>query len=185
MGIHITPTKLDSVVIIDTDAFRDARGFFVEAYHKARYFERGLKYDFVQDNHSRSSKGVLRGLHYQDMTAPMGKLVRCTVGHIFDVAVDLRTKSPTFGQWTGVELSADNMRQLMVPPGFAHGFLTLSDVAEVQYKCTGFYTPPSEGAIRWNDPDVGIDWPMSDPILSAKDAIAPTLKDYLKNPKFV
>ncbi len=115
----------------------------------------------------------------------MGKLVRCTVGAIFDVAVDLRVGSPTFGQWVGVELNADNMRQIMVPPGFAHGFATISDVTEVQYKCTGHYSPASEGAIRWNDPDVDIEWPFDDPLVSGKDANAESLQDYLKRPRFV
>lgn len=185
METTLTKTELEGVVLIDINAFRDNRGFFIEAYHQRRFHEAGLNYTFVQDNHSRSGQKVLRGLHYQDMTAPMGKLVRCTVGAIFDVAVDLRVGSPTFGKWVGVELSADNMRQIMVPPGFAHGFATLSDVAEVQYKCSGFYTPSSEGAIRWNDPDIGIQWPISDPIVSGKDAVAETLQDYLKRPRFV
>jgi len=179
------PTKLSGVVIIDVKAFRDHRGFFIESYHQQHFHEHGLDYVFVQDNHSRSGAKVLRGLHYQDMTAPMGKLVRCTLGAIFDVAVDLRHGSPTFGQWVGAELSADNMRQLMVPPGFAHGFATLSDVAEVQYKCSGLYMPASEGAIRWDDPDIGIEWPFNDPVVSAKDAVADTLQDYLKKPRFV
>lgn len=185
MELTIHKTKLSGVVVIETNAFRDHRGFFIENYHQQRYNDAGLTYTFVQDNHSRSGAKVLRGLHYQDMTAPMGKLVRCTLGAIFDVAVDLRMGSPTFGQWVAVELSADNMKQIMVPPGFAHGFATLSDVAEVQYKCTGHYNPASEGAIRWNDSDVGIVWPFDDPIVSAKDATAPTLQDYLKNPRFV
>ncbi len=183
--LTIHKTKLDGVVIIDINAFRDNRGFFIENYHEKRFRDSGLAYTFVQDNHSRSGAKVLRGLHYQDMTAPMGKLVRCTVGVLFDVAVDLRVGSPTFGQWVGVELSADNMRQILVPPGFAHGIATLSDVAEVQYKCSGHYAPASEGAIRWNDPDVGIEWPFDDPLVSAKDANAESLQDYLKKPRFV
>jgi len=184
MEIHVTPTKLEGVVIIDTDFFRDERGFFIEYYHKQRFAEHGLGYEFVQDNHSRSAYRVLRGLHYQDMTAPMGKLVRCTAGRVLDVAVDLRLGSPTLGQWVGVELSAENMRQIMVPVGFAHGFLTLSDFAEVQYKCTGFYTPSSEGGIAWDDPDIGIDWPIRAPILSRRDQNNPGLREYLKNPAF-
>lgn len=182
--MRVLPTKLDGVVIIEIDAFRDARGFFVESYHRARMREHGIDCEFVQDNHSRSGAKVLRGLHYQDMTAPMAKLVRCTAGAIFDVAVDLRVGSPTFGQWTGVELSADNMRQLMVPAGFAHGFATLGDAAEVQYKCSGYYTPSSEGSLRWDDPEVAIAWPYRDPVVSAKDAQAPTLKEYLQAPRF-
>ena len=131
-----------------------------------------------------SAYGVLRGMHYQDMTAPMGKLLRCTVGRIFDVAVDLRVSSPTLGKWFSVELSADNMRQIYVPPGFAHGFATLSDSAEVQYKQTGFYTPPSEGTLVWNDPDVGIQWPITNPTLSKRDQNGMSLKEYLKKPAF-
>ncbi|HKS92723.1 MAG TPA: dTDP-4-dehydrorhamnose 3,5-epimerase [Tepidiformaceae bacterium] len=184
MDMTVTPTKLDGVVIIDTDFFRDERGFFIEVYHKARFAQHGLDYEFVQDNHSRSGAKVLRGIHFQDMTAPMGKLVRCTVGSILDVAVDLRVGSPTFGQWVGIELTADNMRQLMVPAGFGHAFATLSEVAEVHYKCTGLYTPASEGSVRWDDGTLGIEWPYADPVLSAKDADAPSLTAYLQDPAF-
>ena len=134
--------------------------------------------------HSRSSYGVPRGMHYQDMTAPMGKLLRCTVGRIFDVAVDLLVSSPTFGKWFSVELSADNKKQIYVPVGFAHGFATLSDVAEVQYKQTSFYTPSSEGTLAWNDPDVGIQWPLTSPTLSKRDQNGMSLKEYLKKPAF-
>jgi len=139
----------------------------------------------VQEGHSGSRYGVLRGMHYQNMTAPMGKLVRCIVGRIFDVAVDLRVSSPTFGKWYGVELSAENKKQIYIPVGFAHGFATLSDVAEVQYKQTGFYTPAAEGTLAWNDPDVGIEWPISNPILSKRDQNGMRLKEYLKNPAFM
>lgn len=184
MDIHVIPTKLDGVVIVDTDFFRDERGFFIEVYHKQRYAEHGLDYDFVQDNHSRSARDVLRGFHYQDMTAPMGKLVRCTVGAVLDVAVDLRVGSPTFGQWVGVELSADNMRQVMVPEGFGHAFVTLSDFAEVHYKCTGLYDPPSEGTVAWNDPDIGVEWPVANPVLSNRDQDGMSLKQYLERPAF-
>lgn len=185
MDIHVTPTKLEGVVVIDTDFFRDERGFFIEVYHKERYAEAGLDYEFVQDNHSRSAQKVLRGFHYQDMTAPMGKLVRCTVGAVLDVAVDLRVGSPTFGEWVAVELSADNMRQVMVPDGFGHAFATLSEFAEVHYKCTGLYTPSAEGGVRWNDPQIGVEWPFDDPVLSGRDAASPGLQDYLKAPAFV
>jgi dTDP-4-dehydrorhamnose 3,5-epimerase len=185
MDIHVTPTKLDGVVLIDTDFFRDERGFFIENYHKQRFAEHGLDYEFVQDNHSRSSAMVLRGLHYQDTTAPMGKLVRCTAGCVLDVAVDIRLGSPTFGQWVAAELSADNQRQIMVPAGFAHGFLTLSDVAEVQYKCTGYYTPSAEGGLAWDDPDIGIEWPHPDPVLSNRDRNAASLAQYRERPAFV
>ncbi len=184
MDITVTRTKLEGVVLIDTDFFRDERGFFIEAWHAERFREHGLPDAFVQDNHSRSARKVLRGMHYQDMTAPMGKLVRCTSGAILDVAIDLRVGSPTFGEWVGAELTADNMRQIWVPDGFAHGFATLSEFAEVQYKCTGLYTPSSEGGIAWNDPDVGIDWPFADPVLSGRDQNNMSLKQYLERPAF-
>ncbi len=184
MKIQVTPTNLPGVALIDTDFFRDQRGFFIEFYHRQRFAEHGLEYEFVQDNQSGSTQGVLRGLHYQDERAPMGKLVRCTVGAIFDVAVDIRVGSPTFGRWFGVELSAETMRQVMVPSGFAHGFVTLSDRAEVQYKCTGYYTPVSEGTLAWNDPEVAIDWPIAAPTLSARDQRGMTLGEYMKSPAF-
>jgi dTDP-4-dehydrorhamnose 3,5-epimerase len=184
VDIKVTKTKLDGVVVIDTDFFRDERGFFIEVYHKERFAEHGLPYEFVQDNHSRSAKKVLRGFHYQDMTAPMGKLIRCTVGAVLDVAVDLRVGSPTFGQWVGVELTADNMRQIMVPEGFGHAFVTLSEFAEVHYKCSGLYTPSSEGGVRWDDPEIGVEWPFDDPVLSARDTSSPSLAAYLRAPAF-
>jgi dTDP-4-dehydrorhamnose 3,5-epimerase len=184
VDITVTPTKLSGVVVIDTRYFRDERGFFIENWHRARFEEHGIAAEFVQDNHSRSARGVLRGLHWQDMTAPMGKLVRCTWGRIFDVAVDLRVGSPTFGQWFGIELSDEDLRQVWIPPGFGHGFATLSEVADVQYKCSGFYTPPSEGTLAWNDPEVGIDWPLEDPQISARDQGGISLRQYLENPAF-
>lgn len=184
MEISVTPTKLAGVVLIDTDYFRDERGFFIENYHKERFAEHGIVADFVQDNHSRSARGVLRGIHWQDMTAPMGKLVRCTAGAIFDVAVDLRVGSPTFGQWVGVELTADNMRQIWVPPGFGHAFATLSDSADVQYKCSGLYSPPSEGTLAWNDPEVAVEWPVEDPQISKRDSAGMSLQQYLEKPAF-
>lgn len=184
MDIRVEQTPLEGVVLIHTDWFRDERGFFIENYHKQRFAEHGLTDDFVQDNHSRSAAKVLRGLHYQDETAPMGKLVRCTEGEIFDVAVDLRVHSPTFGHWFGAYLSSDNMDQLFVPSGYAHGFVTMSDFAQVQYKCTGFYAPSSEGTIRWNDPDIGIDWPVLDPVLSNRDRNGISLQEYRKHPAF-
>ncbi|MEP6872591.1 MAG: dTDP-4-dehydrorhamnose 3,5-epimerase [Anaerolineaceae bacterium] len=184
MAIRVSPTKLDGVVLIDTDFFRDERGFFIEVWHQERYAEAGLDYAFVQDNHSRSAQKVLRGLHYQDATAPMGKLVRCTVGAILDVAVDLRVSSPTFGQWVSAELNAGNMRQIMVPAGFGHGFATLSEFAEVQYKCTGLYTPSSEGTVAWDDPEIGIEWPSADPILSGRDQAGMSLSEYRRMPAF-
>ena len=184
MDIRVGRTELEGVLIIDSDFFRDERGFFIESYHRERFRQHGIEADFVQDNHSRSARGVLRGIHWQDMTAPMGKLVRCSLGEIFDVAVDLRVGSPTFARWVGVTLSADNMRQLWVPPGFGHGFQTLSETADVQYKCSGYYAPAAEGALAWNDPQVGIDWPHDDPTLSRRDAEAPSLNRYLEDPAF-
>ena len=184
MDIHVVETDLPSVLVIETDFVRDARGFFIEAYHRKRYAEHGIQGEFVQDNHSRSGKNVLRGLHYQDMRAPMAKLVRCTIGRIYDVAVDLRVGSPTFAKWVAVELSDENMKQILVPPGFGHGFLTLSEVAEVQYKCTTYYTPETEGVVSWNDPELAISWPCCEPLLSARDRQGMSLQDYLKKPAF-
>lgn len=177
-------TALPGVIIIEPRVFQDARGFFFESYHAEKFAALGLNEMFVQDNHSRSLKGVLRGLHYQDMRAPMGKLVRCTVGAIYDVAVDLRVGSPTFGKWVGVELSAENFRQLWVPVGFGHGFCVMSEVAEVQYKCTGVYAPETEGVIQWNDPEIGIDWPVTAPVISARDAAGQSLTAYGQSPAF-
>lgn len=184
MPFNVTSTMLAGVLVIEPRVFRDSRGFFLESYHQRDFAAVGLTEAFVQDNHSRSARGVLRGLHYQDMTAPMGKLVRCTQGAVFDVAVDVRVGSPTFGQWVGVELSADNFKQLWVPVGFAHGFVTLSEIAEVQYKCTNFYAPSAEGCIRWDDPQIGISWPVQAPLLSARDQQAHTLAEYVRAPAF-
>ena len=184
MKTHLVPTPLDGLVVVEIDYFQDERGFFIESWHKRDFASAGLDIEFVQEGHSRSGQGVLRGLHYQDMTAPMGKLLRCTVGRVFDVAVDLRVSSPTFGKWFGLELSADNKKQVYVPVGFAHGFATLSEFAEVQYKQTGFYTPSSEGTLSWNDPDVGVQWPIARPTLSRRDQNGMSLKDYTKKPAF-
>jgi dTDP-4-dehydrorhamnose 3,5-epimerase len=184
MKTNLIATLLPDLVIITIDYFQDERGFFIESWHKRDFAEAGLNLEFVQEGHSRSKYGVLRGLHYQDMTAPMGKLVRCTVGAIFDVAVDLRSSSPTFGKWFGTELTAENKKQLYVPVGFAHGFATLSEVAEVQYKQTGFYAPSSEGTLSWNDPEVGVEWPIKEPTLSKRDQNGMSLKEYLMNPAF-
>ena len=163
---------------------RDERGFFFESYQQQRYREHGIGDDFVQDNHSRSGRGVLRGIHYQDLSAPMSKLVRCTAGRILDVAVDLRAGSPTFGRWVSEELTADNMLQLFVPVGFGHAFLTLTDTADVEYKCGGYYAPSAEGGVAWNDPQIGIQWPITQPILSAKDQRAQSLAQYAAHPAF-
>ena len=184
MDIHVSKTDLEGALIVDTDFARDERGFFIEAYHRQRYAEHGIAADFVQDNHSRSAKGVLRGIHYQDMTAPMGKLVRCTTGAILDVAVDLRAGSPTFGRWTAIELTAETMRQFWVPVGFGHAFLALIDGAEVQYRCSGYYAPQAEAVIAWDDPDLAIDWPVRDPILSARDQRGTSFAAYRQAPAF-
>ena len=172
--MKVTPTAIPDVLIIEPKVFGDARGFFYESFNDRAFDEAvGRHVEFVQDNHSRSSKGVLRGLHYQ-IQQPQGKLVRVARGAVFDVAVDVRKSSPTFGKWVGVELSEDNHRQLWVPPGFAHGFLVLSETAEFLYKTTDYYAPAHERCIAWDDPDVGIDWPLEEaginaPILSEKD----------------
>jgi len=185
MKMRMNKTSLDGLLVVEIDFFRDERGFFMESWHKRDFAEAGLPYEFVQDSHSRSTYSVLRGLHYQDMRAPIVKLVRCTVGRVFDVAVDLRVSSPTFGQWFGIELTAENKTQLLVPIGFAHGFLTLSDVCEIQYKQTEYYRPEAEGGVAWNDKDIAIDWPLRNPpILSRRDQNQPSLKQYLQNPAF-
>lgn len=172
--IEVTKTPLSGVVIVETRVFGDERGFFMETYNQQRFESVGLPSNFVQDNHSRSSKGVLRGLHYQ-FPQWQGKLVRVLSGAIFDVAVDIRSDSRTFGKWYGLELNDENRLQLYVPPGFAHGFATLSDTADVAYKCTSLYKPEDDAGIVWNDPEIGIEWPISDPLVSEKDATAPRL----------
>ncbi|GFM66542.1 MULTISPECIES: dTDP-4-dehydrorhamnose 3,5-epimerase [Pseudomonas syringae group] len=176
--MKVTATKLQDVLIIEPKVFGDERGFFYESYNARAFFEAtGIKPDFVQDNHSRSQKGVLRGLHYQIENA-QDKLVRVTAGEVLDIAVDIRRSSPTFGQWAGVRLSAENGRQLWVPKGFAHGFVVLSDYAEFLYKTTDYYTPSAERCIRWDDADLAIDWELTDaPQLSAKDQQGKSLKD--------
>jgi dTDP-4-dehydrorhamnose 3,5-epimerase len=163
-------------MLVEPDVFRDARGFFMESWHADKYRSAGLPGEFVQDNHSRSSRGVLRGLHYQ-LEHPQGKLVRAATGEVFDVAVDIRRGSPRFGKWVGVLLSAQNHRQLYVPPGFAHGFCALSEQADVLYKCTVPYAPGDEYGIAWNDPDLAIAWPSQDYRLSDKDGHYPMLRD--------
>ncbi len=186
MNIRVIPSDINGIVIIEPDFFQDHRGFFFESYSKKRFSEHGLDHEFVQDNHSRSPKGVLRGLHYQNMAGPQFRLIRCTVGEIWDVAVDLRAGSPTFGKWFGISLNAENKRQVLLAPEFAHGFVVLSDHAEVQYKCTGHHNPDAEASLAWDDPDVRIPWPITDPILSDRDRYSGmTLKDYRKNPAFV
>lgn len=184
MKTRVTKTPLDGLLVINIDFFKDERGFFMESWNRKDFADAGISSDFVQDSHSASSYGVLRGLHYQDMRAPMAKLVRCTVGRIFDVAVDLRMSSHTFGKWFGIELNPDNKALLYVPIGFAHGFATLSDYCEVQYKQTAFYNPESEGGIAWDDPDIDIQWPYSNPILSNKDRKQQSLAVYRRKPAF-
>ena len=174
--MKVVQTPLSDVLLIEPQVFGDERGFFLECYHESRYQEQGIKERFVQDNHSRSTKGVLRGLHYQ-LKHPQGKLVRVTAGEVFDVAVDIRHGSPTFGQWYGEILSAQNHRQIYIPPGFAHGFVVLSESADFLYKCTDYYYPEDEGAIIWNDPQMAIDWPVNDVSLSKRDSVARPLKE--------
>jgi len=168
------PTDLPGVTLIEPDVYRDDRGFFLETYHERKYAEGGIPGPFVQDNHSFSGRGTLRGLHAQ-LRKPQGKLVRAVEGEMFDVAVDIRPDSTTFGRWFGIVLSGENFRQLWVPPGFAHGFCVLSERVHVEYKCTGFYDPADEVSIAWNDPRIGIRWPIGAPTLSAKDQAAPLL----------
>ena len=170
MPYTVTPTAIPDVLMLDPKVFGDSRGFFFESFNEQDFVQAtGLNVKFVQDNHSRSTKGVLRGMHYQ-LQQPQGKLVRVVRGAVFDVAVDIRSSSPTFGQWVGCELSEDNHRQFWVPPGFAHGFVVLSDSADFLYKTTDYYAPAHERCIAWNDPDIGIEWPADmEPKLSAKD----------------
>jgi len=181
--MNFIPTALKEVVIIEPRVFVDPRGFFMETYRKSRFVEGGIEVDFVQCNHSRSSRGVLRGLHYQ-VEKPQGKLVRVIRGAVYDVAVDIRHGSPTFGHWVGVELSEMNKRQLYVPVGFAHGFCVLSDEAEFLYSVTDYWHPAGERGLMWNDPDVNIAWPINDPVLSDKDQRNPRFKDMGRDFRF-
>jgi dTDP-4-dehydrorhamnose 3,5-epimerase len=177
--MKVTRLAVPEVMLVEPTAHRDPRGFFLEAYHAERYRRAGIDVTFVQDNHSRSTRGTLRGLHWQTDPHPQAKLVRALSGEIFDVAVDVRPDSPTFGRWVGTTLSGENFKQLYVPIGFAHGFCVLSDVAEVEYKCSDVYDPASERGLCWNDPAIGIDWPINDPILSPRDSQHPTLASLL------
>jgi dTDP-4-dehydrorhamnose 3,5-epimerase len=175
--MKISHSKLKGCVIIEPRIFGDDRGFFLETFQAVRYEqEAGIDLPFVQDNHSRSARGVLRGLHFQK-TKPQGKLVRVVRGEVYDVAVDIRRGSATFGDWEGVILSEDNKKQFWVPPGFAHGFVVLSDTADFEYKCTDYYDPSDEGSILWSDPDLDIPWPITNPVLSTKDESAKRLVD--------
>ena len=169
-------TDLPGVVIIEPDVHKDARGFFLETFHERKYADASVLGPFVQDNHSHSSRGTLRGLHAQ-LRHPQGKLVRAVSGEMFDVAVDIRRGSPSFGRWTGVTLSGDNFRQLYIPPGFAHGFCVLSDEVDVEYKCTDFYDPADEITVLWSDPSIGIAWPVPVPSLSKRDSEARPLAE--------
>jgi dTDP-4-dehydrorhamnose 3,5-epimerase len=178
-----TKTSIEGIIIIEPTVFGDDRGYFMETYHQEEFKDFGLDLNFVQDNQSKSTKGVLRGLHFQYKN-PQGKLVRVIKGEVFDVAVDLRKDSPTYGKWEGVRLSEKNKKQFYIPEGFAHGFLVLSDEAEFTYKCTDFYDAEDEGGILWNDPEIGIDWPLSnidEVSLSEKDKMWKTLKDTQTN----
>ena len=175
--MKVVETKLEGVLILEPRVFEDERGYFFETWNQARYREAGISADFVQDNLSLSHRGVLRGLHFQVPPRAQGKLVSVLQGSVFDVAVDLRTASPTFGQWVGVELSSENLRQMYIPEGFAHGFLVTSESALFSYKCTDVYSPQHERSLRWDDPEIGIEWPVADPILSPKDAAAPTMAE--------
>jgi dTDP-4-dehydrorhamnose 3,5-epimerase len=174
--MRVIETALPGVVLIEPRVIRDQRGFFVETYHAERYAAAGLSLPFVQDNHSRSVRGTLRGLHFQ-WRKPQGKLVRAIEGEIYDVAVDIREDSPTFGQWVDALLSAENFLQIYVPPGFAHGFCVTSEIAQVEYKCTDVYDPGGEGGIAWDDPDLAIPWPIAEPVLSGRDQGHPTLAE--------
>ena len=180
MLMELIKTPIDGVLLVKPKIFGDTRGYFVETWQKQRYEECGIDLPFVQDNHSKSSKGMLRGLHFQK-NHPQGKLVMVSYGEVFDVAVDIRENSPTFGKWYGAILNQENQNQLWIPPGMAHGFVVLSDVAHFHYKCTDYYHPNDEGSIRWNDPDLGIEWPIDfEPLLSDKDSKAPWFKDFRK-----
>lgn len=181
MNVDVTP--LPGVLVITPRVFGDDRGFFLETFHLEKYGVHGVTGPFVQDNWSRSIRNTLRGLHFQNPKA-QGKLVWCTRGAVFDVAVDIRVGSPTFGQWHGLELSESNKKQLWIPPGFAHGFCVLSDEADFVYKCTALYAPDCDASVRWNDPRIGVQWPVTAPLLSKKDESAPLLDGHPNLPKF-
>ncbi len=182
MQLQVESRHLDDVVVIVPDIFQDSRGFFMETFRTDQFEALGLPTDFVQDNHSRSSKGVVRGLHFQ-WDPPMGKLMRVTLGAAYLVAVDIRKGSPTLGRWVGVHASTENRRQVWAPAGFARGFCALTESTEIQYKCTGIYNNKFESAIRWNDPAIGIDWPLPDVTVSEKDQKAMTLAEWLSLPE--
>lgn len=179
--MEVVKTPIEGVLLIKPKVFGDNRGYFVETWQKKRYEEAGMDFSFVQDNHSKSTKGILRGLHFQNKH-PQGKLVMVSLGEVFDVAVDIRKDSPTFGKWFGAVLSDKNQHQLWIPPGMAHGFVVLSDVAHFHYKCTDYYHPDDEGSIKWDDPEIGIDWPIDfEPLVSSKDDVAHSFNDLKKS----
>ncbi|MGD0046019.1 MAG: dTDP-4-dehydrorhamnose 3,5-epimerase [Bryobacteraceae bacterium] len=182
MEIRVESRHLGDAVVLVPDIFQDSRGFFMETFREDHFKALGLPCHFVQDNHSRSAKGVVRGLHFQ-WDPPMGKLMRVSLGSAFLVAVDIRKGSPTLGQWFGIEVSAENRRQLWAPAGFARGFCVLSETAEIQYKCTGLYNDKAESGVRWNDPQIGVEWPVEQPTLSRKDREAQTLEQWLGKPE--
>jgi dTDP-4-dehydrorhamnose 3,5-epimerase len=177
--MRFSATSLPGVVLIEPDVYKDMRGFFLETFHERKYADHGIVGPMVQDNHSHSRRGTLRGLHTQ-VKRPQGKLVRAVAGEMFDVAVDVRRGSPSFGRWYGAVLSGENFCQLWIPPGFAHGFCVLSDTVHVEYKCTDFYDAEDELAVSWNDPAIGIAWPLGDPVLSPKDKKAPRLSEVME-----
>ena len=179
--MHVEARALGEIVVLVPEAFEDERGFFMESFRADHFRSLGLPYEFVQDNHSRSTRGVVRGLHFQ-YDAPMGKLMRVTLGSAYLVAVDIRKGSPTLGRWFGIEASAGNRRQVWAPAGFARGFCVLSEVAEVQYKCTAIYNHQGESGIRWDDPALGISWPVTGATVSRKDQQAPSLAQWLRSP---
>ncbi|MBI5382633.1 MAG: dTDP-4-dehydrorhamnose 3,5-epimerase [Opitutae bacterium] len=174
--MNVIKCELEGLLIIEPKVFGDHRGYFLESWSRDRYRAAGIDLDFVQDNFSLSCRGTLRGLHFQN-PAPQGKLVSVLQGEVYDVGVDIRRASPTFGRWVGVTLSAENKRQFYLPPGFAHGFAVISEMALFHYKCTDYYAPANERGIRWDDPAVGVKWPLENPILSKRDAAAPTLRE--------
>ncbi len=184
MKLKATKADIKDLLIVEPACYEDERGFFMEPWNKRDFSDIGITIEFVQEGHSRSKSQVVRGLHYQSGPASQAKLVRCILGKVFDVAVDLRIRSDTFGKWFGIELSAENKKQLYIPVGFGHGFAVLDEYSEILYKQSSYYTPPLEGAVLWNDPDIGIKWPVDNPILSEKDKSAQTLKEYLKKPAF-
>ena len=178
--MKINTTPIDGLLVLEPDVFRDERGFFLETFHEQKYEKLGIESKFVQDNLSLSSKGILRGLHFQ-YRHPQAKLVQVLLGEVFDVAVDIRRGSPTFGKWFGTVLSQDNLYQMFIPEGFAHGYCVVSETAIFAYKCSEFYSPADEGGLLWSDPDIGIDWPSSDPVLSQKDSRLPRLSEFPKD----